>query len=88
VVSDKEREEVHIVDENTKLFHKGLSIEEVVGGDQKIPGERSEPGEVVHLVDSIANVDDLSKTLNLNQKYCDHQSQGSTIYNQADASKH
>ena len=63
MVSDKEREEVHIVDENTKLFHKGLSIEEVVGGDQKIPGERPEPWEVVHLVDSIANVDDLSKTL-------------------------
>ena len=63
MVSDKEGEEVNIVDENTKLFYKGLSIEEVVGGDQKIPGERSEPGEVVHLVDSIANVDDLSKTL-------------------------
>ena len=63
VISDEEGEEVHIVDENTKLCDQGLPIKEIVGGDKKIPGERSEPGKVVHLVNSVANVDDLSKTL-------------------------
>jgi hypothetical protein len=31
VVPDQERQEVHMVDENTELFHKRLAVEEIVG---------------------------------------------------------
>ena len=30
---------------------------------EKVPGHGAEPGQVVHLVDRVANVDDLSKAL-------------------------
>jgi hypothetical protein len=74
VVSDQKRKKVHIVDENTKLLHKSLSIKEVVGGDQKIPRKRSKPRQIVHLVHSITNVDNLRKTLKYGDAADDHSS--------------
>ena len=67
------------VDDNTELLHQGLSVEKIVGSDEEIPechdticleslkmnkpGERPEPGKVVHFVHSVSDVDNLSKTL-------------------------
>ena len=63
VVLDQDREEVHPVDDHTELLYQRLSVEEVVGGNQKVPGQRSEPGKVVHLIHRITNIDNFSKTL-------------------------
>ena len=63
VVFDEDGEEVDPVDDDPELLHESLSVEEVVGGDEEIPGEGPEPGQIVHLVNCVADVDDLRKTL-------------------------
>ena len=60
---DKKGKEVDTVDYDTKVLHKGLAVEEIVRCDEEVPGHRPEPGKVVHLVDSIPNVDYLGETL-------------------------
>ena len=63
VVFDEDGEEVDPVDDDPELLHESLPVEEVVGGDEEIPGEGPEPGKIVHLVNCVADVDDLRKTL-------------------------
>ena len=65
MVLDQHRQEVHLVDYNSKLLHQRLSVKEVVRSNEKVPRERSEPGQVVHLVDGVADVDDLGEALNI-----------------------
>ena len=69
MVLDQHRQEVHLVDYNSKLLYQRLSVEEVVRSNQKVPRERSEPGQVVHLVDGVANVDDLGEALNITLRF-------------------
>ena len=59
MILDKDGEEVNPVDDHPELLHEGLAVEEIVGGDEKVPGEGTEPGKVVHLVHRISNVNDL-----------------------------
>ena len=63
VVFDEDGEEVDPVDDDPELLHESLPVEEVVGGDEEIPGEGPEPGKIVHLINRVADVDDLRKTL-------------------------
>ena len=63
VILDEHGEEVHPVDDHTELLYQGLAVEEVVGGNEEIPGEGPEPGQVVHLVHCVSNVDNLRETL-------------------------
>ena len=65
MVLDQDRQEIHLVDNNSKLLHQRLSVEEVVRSNKEVPRERSEPGQVVHLVDGVANIDDLGEALNI-----------------------
>ena len=69
MILDQEWEEVHLVDYNSKLLYQRLSVEKVVRSNQKVPRERSEPGQVVHLVDGVANVDDLGEALNITLRF-------------------
>ena len=39
VILDQEGQEVHLVDDDSELFHQGFSVEEVVGSNEKIPRE-------------------------------------------------
>ncbi len=48
VVSDKEGEEFSLVYKNTEVVNKTFAIEEVVRGDEEVPGERSKPWQVMH----------------------------------------
>ena len=59
MILDKDGEEVNPVDDHPELLYEGLAVEEIVGGDEKVPGEGPEPGQVVHLVHRIPNVNDL-----------------------------
>ena len=65
MILDEHGEEVHSVDDHPELLYQGLAVEEVVGGDEEIPGEGTEPGQVVHLVHCISDVDNLRETLKI-----------------------
>ncbi len=54
---------------HSKVINQALSIEKVVGGDQKVPRKRAEPWQTMNFVDSITNVDNLSKTFHLHCQY-------------------
>lgn len=63
------------IDDHTKVVDKALSVEEVVGRDEEVPGERTEPGQSMDAIHCVADVDDLLKTLHL-----DYQCLRKTIY--------
>lgn len=53
------------VDDNTKVVNKAFSVEEVVGSDEEVPGERAEPWQSMDAIHCVPDVDDLFKTLHL-----------------------
>lgn len=57
------------INDNTKIVNQVLSIEEVVGSQQEVPGEGTEPRQPMHSVDSISNIDDLFKAFHLNAQH-------------------
>ena len=63
MILDEDGKEVHPVDDHPELLNKCLTVEEVVGGDKEIPRERPEPGQVIHLVNRVPDVDNLRETL-------------------------
>ena len=65
VVADEEGKEVNSVDDDTELLHEAFAIKEVVRSNEEIPRKRPEPRKIVHFVDSVANVDYLSKALKI-----------------------
>ena len=65
MILDEHGEEVHPVDDHPELLYQGLAVEEVVGGNEEIPGEGPEPGQVVHLVHCVSDVDNLRETLKI-----------------------
>jgi len=79
MVSHQEGEEVYPVDDNTELLHQSLSVEKIVRSDEEVPGERPEPGKVVHFVDGVSDVDNLSKALDLDAGYRNHKSKRSPV---------
>ncbi len=65
VVADEKREALGAADQDPEVVHHGLAVEEIVGSDEEVPGKRSKPGQIVDLVDGVANVDDLGEALDL-----------------------
>ena len=54
--------------DDSEIVHQTFAIEEVVGCKKKVPGQRSEPWQTMDFIDSISNVDDLSKAFHLHCK--------------------
>lgn len=50
---------------HAEILNDAFSVEEVVGTDQEVPAQCSEPRQIVRPVHYISNVDDLVETLDL-----------------------
>lgn len=55
MIRDKESESIDPIDRYSKVIDKILAVEEVVGGEQEIPGERSEPRQTVNSVHAVTD---------------------------------
>lgn len=88
MVRHQELQVVRPINDDSKVINEVLSIEEVVGGQQEIPGEGPEPGESMDAVHGVPNVDDLFETFHLHTQYRDHKSQWSSVDEQAECSNH
>ncbi len=64
---------------HSKVLYHALSIEEVVGGDEEIPAECSEPWQLMCFVHYITYSDDLMETLDLDSKHLINKTQTVSI---------
>lgn len=53
------------MEKHCKRVDQTFAVNEVVGSDQKEPGDGSEPGQAVHTIHRIPDCDNLLKTLHL-----------------------
>lgn len=63
------------VDDHSEVVHQTFPVEEVVGGEQEVPGEGTEPRQSVYPVDGVTDVDDFFEAFHLDYKCLDHKKQ-------------
>ena len=51
--------------QHAKVCDHALSVEEVIGREEKVPAESTEPRQFMCLIDHVTNGDDLMETLDL-----------------------
>lgn len=56
------------IDENAEIVYQTFAVEEVVGSDKKVPGERTEPRQTVDSVHCVADIDYFCKAFHLNDQ--------------------
>lgn len=72
VVFTEDPQRFFSLDQREEVICHRLAIEEVVDTQEKVPTEGPEPGQVIGVVDVVANSDYLMETLNLNTHYNHH----------------
>lgn len=58
-----------LVQQNRPVIDERLAVEEVVAREQQVPGECAEPGQIIHSVNGMPDVDDLAEALELDRQY-------------------
>lgn len=53
------------INDDTEVVDKVLAVEEVVGGQQEVPRQRTEPGQPVHPIYRVAYIDDFLEAFHL-----------------------
>jgi hypothetical protein len=72
VVFTKNPQRLLSLDQSEEVISHCLTVEEIVNTQEKIPAEGPEPGQIIGVVDIVANSDYLMETLNLNTHHNHH----------------
>ena len=68
MVGDEDHEEVVLVEQETEFFDETLTVQVVVGCEEKIPADYSEPRKIVWFVDHVADCDYFMEAFELDEK--------------------
>lgn len=88
MVRDQKVQIFHTIDHHTIVVHQIFAVEKVIGRQQKVPRQTTEPWQTVDAIDLIANRNDFLETFHLHQQRCYHQCQWAAVNDQAKAQDH